>query len=143
METSVKQGAGRKLPKPNNIVTIPYALGGIDFYEWWCRLLRPFIPLTNKEINVVANFLYQRNELSKSISDPTILDTMVMSEEVKSKIIKASKITKQHFYVIMSNLRKSNVIVGNVLNPRLIPNQREEDNGVFQLLVLFKGNATA
>lgn len=104
-------------------------------------MLRPFINLTNKEIDVVASFLHQRYELSKSITDPTILDTMVMSNDTKLRVIEECKITQQHFYVIMSNFRKNKVIVGNVLNPKLIPNIREDDNGVFQLLILFKNNA--
>jgi len=38
----------------------------------------------------------------------------------------------------MSNLRKDKVIVDNVINPRLLPNIRKDENGMFQLLVLFK-----
>ena len=136
MESVTTNGKGKKLPKPNNIVTIPTDPN--EFFKWWCVMLRPFINLTNKEVDVIASFLHQRYELSKSILDANILDTMVMSDEVKNKVMKESKITKQHFYVIMSNLRKSKVIIGNVINPRLIPNIREDDNGVFQLLILFK-----
>lgn len=126
-----------KLPKPNNIVTVPTA-DGVEFFKWWCVFLRPFINLTNREIDVIANFLKQRWELSKSISDPAILDTMVMSETTKNKVIEDCNITQQHFYVVMSNLRKNNVIVNNTINPRLIPNIRKDDNGCFQLLILFK-----
>lgn len=126
-----------KLSKPNNIVTVPTA-EGVEFFKWWCVFLRPFINLTNREIDVVANFLKQRWELSKSISDPAILDTMVMSEITKNKVIEDCNITQQHFYVVMSNLRKNNVIVNNTINPRLIPNIRKDDNGCFQLLILFK-----
>ena len=140
MDTSgnPNNGEGRKLPKPNNIVTVPYDLDDNTFYRRWCVFLRPFVNLTNREIDVIASFLKQRRELSKSISDPAILDTMVMSEETKKKVIEECNITLQHFYVVMSNLRKNGVIVGNVINPRLIPNQRDEDNGCFQLLILFK-----
>ena len=139
MNTGSTQNKGKKLPKPNNIVTIP--TNHIEFFKWWCIMLRPFINLTNKEIDVVASFLHQRYELSKSITDPTILDTMVMSNDTKLRVIEECKITQQHFYVIMSNFRKNKVIVGNVLNPKLIPNIREDDNGVSQLLILFKNNA--
>ena len=133
-----KQG----LPKPNNIVTISTS-PGIEFFKWWCILLRPFINLTNREIDVIASFLKQRWELSKSISDPTILDSMVMSETIKGKVIEECQMTQQHFYVVMSNLRKNNIIVHNTLNPRLVPNIRKDDNGCFQLLILFKENKKA
>lgn len=131
--------AGRKavLPKPNNIVTVPTSIG-IEFFKWWCIFLRPFINLTNREIDVISSFLKQRWELSKSISDPTILDTMLMSETIRNKVLKECNITQQHFYVVMSNLRKNKVIVNDTINPRLIPNIRKDDNGCFQLLILFK-----
>lgn len=141
MEEGRVEAKGKKLPKPNNIVTIPTSL--TDFFKWWCIMLRPFVNLTNKEIDVIASFLHQRYELSKSISDPQILDTMVMSNDTKNKVIEECKITQQHFYVIMSNFRKNKVIVGNVLNPKLIPNVREEDGGVFQFLALFRINLSA
>lgn len=136
-ETVNKQGGNKALLKPNNIVTVPTTLG-LEFFKWWCIFLRPFISLTNREIDVIANFLLQRWELSKNIDDPTILDTMMMSETTKSKVIRDCNITQQHFYVVMSNLRKNNVIVNNTINPRLIPNIRKDDNGCFRLLVLFK-----
>lgn len=138
MESRESRVSGRqKIPKPNNIVTVPTSVG-LDFFKWWCVFLRPFINLTNREIDVIASFLKQRWELSKSIDDPAILDTMVMSEATKSKVIAECGITQQHFYVVMSNLRKNNVIKNNVINPRLIPNIRKDDNGCFRLLVLFK-----
>ena len=130
--------AAKEMHKPNNIVTIPVNKDDSDFFNRWLVLLRPFVSLTNREIDVVAEFLKQRWELSKAISDPVILDTMVMSENTKAKVIDACHITQQHFYVVMSNLRKNKVIVNDIINPRLIPNIRETDNGCFQLLILFK-----
>lgn len=142
METGRVEGGSKKLPKPNNVITIPCDFESTEFYKKWCNMLRPFVSLTNKEVDVVANFLYQRYKLSKLISDPQILDTMVMSEDIKIKVMEGSNITKQHFYVIMSNLRKNNVIVGNVLNSKLIPNRRD-DSGIFQLIFLFKNNSSS
>lgn len=132
------KGEGRKLHKPNNIVTVPVENDTSSFFKWWCVFLRPFINLTNREIDVIAEFLKQRWELSKVISDPAVLDSMVMNDVTKQKVIDACNITQQHFYVVMSNLRKNNVIKGNIINPRLIPNIRQDDNGTFQLLILFK-----
>lgn len=127
----------KKNYKPNNIVTVPTAID-TGFFKWWCVFLRPFVRLTDREIDVISCFLKQRWELSKHISDPAILDTMVMSEDTKRKVMEECHITLQHFYVVMSNLRKNKVITGNIINPRLIPNIRKDDNGVFQLLILFR-----
>ena len=141
MSTNVNKATGKPtFPKPNNIVTVP-TLPGIDFFRWWCIFLRPFINLTNRETDVIASFLKQRWELSKNITDPAILDTMVMSETTKGKVIEECNITQQHFYVVMSNLRRNKVIVNNTINPRLIPNIRKDDKGCFQLLILFKDNS--
>ena len=139
MAASVKaRDSARRLNKPNNVVTVPVTSDGISFFRWWCVFLKPFINLTKRETDVIAEFLRQRWELSKVISDPAVLDTMLMSDETKRKIMEACNITQQHFYVVMSNLRKNRVITGNIINPRLIPNMRQDDNGCFQLLILFK-----
>lgn len=134
---SVKAGEGRKLPKPNNIVTVPTS-PGLEFFKWWCTFLRPFVKLTNREITVMSSFLKQRWELSKHISDPIILDEMLMSEKTKLAVQKECGITSQHLYVVMNTLRNKKVLLNNTINPRLVPNMRDEDKGVFQLLVLFK-----
>ena len=123
--------------KPNNIIPIQTTLD-TEFFKWWCIFLRPFIPLTNRETDVMACFLKHRYELSLIINDPAALDILIMSEDTKRKVIEECNITLQHFYVVMSNLRKHKVILGNVINPRLIPNIRKGDNGIFQLLILFK-----
>ena len=123
--------------KPNNclnIVTTPDK----NFFKWWCTLLCPFVPLTPREIDVVAAYLGQRFELAKVISDPAILDSQLMSNDTKDKVIEECHITLQHYYVVMSTLRKKNVITESGINPRLIPNRKADDNGCFQLLILVK-----
>lgn len=127
----------RRQMKPNNVVTVPTSFGR-EFFKWWCIFLRPFVNLTDREVQVVSCLLKERYELSKCISDPVILDKMVMGEDTRQKIQKECKISPQHLCVVLNKLRKSKVIVNNMINPRLIPNIRTEDNGCFQLLVLFK-----
>lgn len=126
-----------KIKKPNNALLVPIA-SPTDFFKKWCIFLRPFIKLTDREVDVIAEFLYQRHLLQKTTSDPASLDILLMSDETRKKILEACNITQQHFYVVMSNLRKNKVIIGNSINPKLIPNVREDDNGCFQLMILFK-----
>lgn len=135
--TGTKVSNGNRLPKPNNIITIPISKD-YDFFHWWCVFLRPVINLTNREIDVIASFLKQRWELSKSISDQAILDEMVMSDATKRKVMDECNISLQHFYVVMSNLRKSKIIDKGKINPRLIPNIRQDNDDYFQLMILFK-----
>jgi hypothetical protein len=124
----------KEMYKPNNVFNVPVS-STLDFFKWWCIFLRPFVPLTERETDVVASFLKQRWELSKIISDPVILDTIVMSSDTINKVVQECKITKQHFYVVMSSLKKKSVIDGKI-NPKLIPNLKED--GIFKLDILFK-----
>jgi hypothetical protein len=128
-----------RLPKPNNVVVVPTPKMS-EFFRQWCIFLRPFVELTDRELDVMSGFLEQRWEMSQSVSDPAVLDALMMSREVKKKVIERCNITVKHFYVVISNLRKKHIIKGNTINPRLIPNIRKDDNGVFQLLILFKDN---
>ena len=138
--TSSIRGEGKKMPKPNNIIKVPTSIE-TDFFKWWCKTLTMFVKLTEREIDVVSGFLKQRWELSKEISNPAILDSQLMTNETKEKVIADCGMTLQHFYVVMSSLRKNGVFINGKLNPRLIPNIRKDDNGVFQLLILFKDDS--
>lgn len=132
-----EKSRARKM-KPNNIFNIPTTLNK-DFFKWWCILLNPFISLTEREKDVVASFLKYRWELSKSVKDPNLLDIVLMSDETKKKVINECDLTLPHFYVVMSTLRKKGILTPrNTFNPKVIPNMREDDNGVFQLLILFR-----
>ena len=139
MENSAdSQGAWSwKNRKPNNMINV-VASPDKDLFKWWCVILKMFVNITPREMDVVASFLRQRFELSKTVSDPTILDTMLMSDGIKQKVREECNISLEHFYVVMSSLRRHNVIKGNILNPSIIPNIRKDDNGCFQFLMVFR-----
>lgn len=129
----------KEMYKPNNAFSVPFK-SRLEFFKWWCVVLRPFIALTDRESDVVASFLNQRWELinSSNIKDPAILDALMMSSDTLDKVVKECKITKQHFYVVMSSLKKKKVINGRI-EPRLIPNLNDDD--MFKLTILFKKQA--
>ena len=89
-------------------------------------------------MEIAAAFLAKREELSKVISDSTILDTMLMSEDTKRKIREECNITLPHFQVVMGELRNSKFIDNNSINPKFIPNLN--DSGSFKLLVYYRFN---
>jgi hypothetical protein len=122
---------------PNNCLSVP-TTPDKDFFKWWCIFQCPFVPLTNREIDVIAAFLRERFELAKIIPDSEILDSQLMSKKTVEKVIESCNITRPHFYVIMSTLKKKHIITDTGIQPKLIPNIRENDNGHFQLLILFK-----
>ena len=86
---------------------------------------------------MITSLVKQRYELSKVIKDDEILDRVTMSEDTKRKVRDECNMTLPHFQVIMGKLRTSKVIINNKINPRFIPNIRE-DSGTFQLLLLFE-----
>lgn len=119
----------------DNVINIPTSLKG-KFFKYWFKFLLPFHGLTDREMDVAAAFLLKRYELSKVISDINILNSVLMNEDTKRDIREMVDIGHQHFQVIMSKLRKTKVILDNKINPRFIPNVKEE-NGNFKLLLLF------
>lgn len=132
-----KEGWDWRTHIPNN-VHIVYTGLNTDFFRKWCNVMRLLIPMTDKELNVVAAFLKQRWELSKIIYDPSVLDAQLMSDSVRDKIMEECDITRSYFHVLKSGLKAKNIIIGNRLNPKLIPNVQKSDHGVFQFLMLFK-----
>lgn len=119
----------------DSIVRIPCKVDG-SFFKYWFMFLKPFHHLTEREIDVITSFVKQRYELSKVITDSDILDKVTMSEDTKRKVREECGITLPHFQIVMSKLRKNKVIIDNKINPRYIPNVKEE-NGSFKMMLLF------
>jgi hypothetical protein len=119
----------------DNVLSIPTSLKG-KFFKHWFKFLLPYHNLTDREMDIAAAFLLKRYELSKVISDTNILESVLMSDDTKRGIREACDVKHQHFQVIMSKLRKAKIIIDNKINPRFIPNVKEE-NGNFKLLLLF------
>lgn len=119
----------------DNVLNIPTSLKG-KFFKQWLVFLLPYHNLTDREMDVAAAFLQKRFELAKVISDNNILNSVLMNEDTKRAIRESCEIKLPHFQVIMSKLRKAKVVIDNRLNPKFIPNVKEE-NGNFKLLLLF------
>lgn len=121
--------------KPDNVVAVNTTLDGL--FKNWFTFLRPLHSLTDREIDIAANFVKQRYLLSKAITDDAILDKVVMSEDTKRTVREECNITLPHFQVIMGKLRKNGVIVDNKISPRYIP-RIKQDGKSLQLLIYFQ-----
>ena len=119
----------------DNVLSIPTSLKG-KFFKHWFKFLLPYHGLTDREMDIAAAFLLKRYELSKVVSDTNLLESILMNEDTKRSIREGCDVKHQHFQVIMSKLRKAKIIIDNKINPRFIPNVKEE-NGNFKLLLLF------
>lgn len=119
--------------KINNVISVPTSTEG-KFFRCWLEFLKPFHKLTDRETDVVASFLKQRYELSKVVSDQEILNKLTMSEDTKKKVREECGITQAHFQVIMTKLKKSQIIDNGRINPKFIPRVEEGANNVLLLL---------
>lgn len=126
---------GTKGSRPNNVLGIPSTLN--KFFRYWVEFLKPLHHLTDREMDVITAFLRKRYELSKDILDPIKLDKYLMNEDTKAEIRDECNVSPAHFQVIMGKLRKSGIIEDGNINPRFIPNIKE-DEGTFQLLLYFQ-----
>jgi hypothetical protein len=101
-----------------------------DFFRYWVEFLRPLHELTKREMDVLAEFLKVRYNLSKEIINTDRLDRVLMSEETKRDIRKTCGISAKHFQVIMSKFRKNGVIRDGKIHLNLIPTITDEGVGL-------------
>ena len=120
--------------KPNNVIRVPCDLNSL--FRYWLEFLVPFHNLTSRETDVATAFLKERYMLSKVILDADLVDRTLMSEESQRKLRQECELTNQHFQVIKSKLKNKKFFINDKINPRLIPNIKE-DVGLFQLLLVF------
>ena len=92
-----------------------------DFFRYWVEFLRPLHELTKREMDVLAEFLKVRYNLSREIINTDRLDRVLMSEETKRDIRQTCGISAKHFQVIMSKFRKNGVIRDGKIHLNLIP----------------------
>lgn len=120
--------------KPNNVIRVPCNLNSL--FRYWLEFLTPFHNLTDRETDVATAFLKERYMLSKVILDNNLIDRTLMSEDSQRKLKQECNLTNQHFQVIKSKLKNKKFFIDDKINPKLIPNVRD-DNGYFQLLLVF------
>lgn len=122
--------------KPDSVIRLKLENTG-ELFEKWLMFLRPFHSFSPKELEIAAAFLDRRHQYENSVTDRSLLDRIVFSEEVKKEIRTEKKMSVQHFQIVMSNLRKKGFIEDNIINPKYIPHFKQND-GVFELLLRFE-----
>lgn len=95
-----------KITSNNQIKMSPEA----DFFRAWAEFTKPIHKLAKREMDVFAAFLKKRWELDKGISNKKLLDSYLMSVEIKGEIRKECGVTPKHFQMIMGKFRKNGVI---------------------------------
>jgi len=122
------------LPNVDSGIRIP-CKDTLDFYEKWFQILKPIHKLNATEIRVLSTFCKFREELGRDIKDSELLDEYLFSVETKAKIREECGLSASGFQVSMHKLRRAGVIADNKINPKLIPNIK--DNTGYRLLLWF------
>lgn len=120
--------------KPTNILKIKSSDYDELFLNWFL-ILKPLHNLSNKECILASKLYKYRNELKEVILDKEILDTTILSDTYRKKIIEEMDITMIHLQVLLTSLRKKNVIIDNRLNPKFIPHIKDSE---LSLLIRFE-----
>ena len=134
------------MERTNNVVRIPIHKIE-DFFRLWVVFLTPLHHLTNREIDVIVAILIQRYRLSLSISDPELLEEVLMNTDTKRKVKAMCNMNENNFQVVMCKLRKNKVIINiggsergtekYIISPKFIPNINSEDTKA-KLTILFE-----
>jgi len=130
--------------KVSTLFKVPSSAEDGSFFMWWVRFLSPFHDLTAKEMEVTAQLFQYRYELSKNVSDSLLLDKLVIDSDSRKAIEQRLGISHGYLNVILTKLRKCNIITGDRLNPKFVPNVKPDDSSkLFSVMVVFDFNANA
>lgn len=119
----------------NNFIKVPVSLQ-TSFFRYWVEFLRPIHHLSPAEMQILACLLRERYFLSKKVTDPAILDSVVFSTEIRKKILAECEISNVFLSTKLGKFRKEGIIKDGRIHPKLIPNLKEE-KGNFKLLLFF------
>ncbi len=122
--------------KNSTVIGIPTKLN-LKFFRYWVEILRPLHHINPKDGEILATFLYERYLLSKKINDVELLDTILMSKEIKEKVREKCNIPPDYFPVILNHLRNKKAIVNNKIDTRFIP-KFDTDESDFKLIFHFQ-----
>lgn len=126
----------------NNVMRVqgqgkPLSLDG-SFFRTFIEFLTPFHNLANREKDVLAAFIKERYFLSQSITDPQLLDKVLMNDDTKAKIKKECNVSDAFFSGILGKLRKADVIIDNAINPLYLPKRVSSGDKSFKLMFVFE-----
>jgi hypothetical protein len=124
--------------KGSSAISIPCD-GEMDFYIKCLSFMKPLYPVSKlpfKQIETLAAILCKRRELTKLVKDENMIPRLLFSTEVKNAVMKLAKLSKSHYYLTISNLKKLDIIKENGdLDKRVI---FDIENNKFSLLISFQ-----
>lgn len=92
-----------------------------EFYQFWLAITRPFHKLAVREIEILALFLYKREQYLTMI-DESLVDSLLLKRgDIKSSIREELGISSSYLQVVMSKFRDKGVIVNGRIDKKFIP----------------------
>ncbi len=82
-----------------------------DFFRTYVDFLQPLHELTKREMDVLALYLQERYNLSKTIYDEENLNRRLMQDDIRVKVREAVGIKPRHLNVILSKFRKKGILI--------------------------------
>ena len=107
------------------------------FFIYWLQFLKPYHKLRDKEIELLSLLLEKRYVLSQKITDPSLVDLLLLSTENRKIIMEEMGYhSMQVLTNALSGLRKKKVLDDNSIIKGLIPEINNDTNN-FKLIFNF------
>lgn len=121
----------------DSVIKLPMCSSRKDFIRLWLTFLTPLHKLTPTIINLAAEIIDQRFELSKVISDDTVLDKYLMTDkEIVTSIMTNCELSSSNYHVGITKLRKVGFFKEGRINPKFLPKLNIGSTS-YSLLLLF------
>lgn len=92
-------------------------------------------------MEVTAEVFKYRYDLSKTVHDPVILDSVSVDSNARRVLENKLGLSRGYMNVIFNKLRSCKIIVDGRLNPKFVPNVKvDESTNTFSVLLLFDFN---
>jgi len=110
-----------------------------NLFKWWIEITKPLHKLSKKHSSVIEALLIEHYNLKQKVKDSDLVDDFLFSTAVRKKVMDRCKLSTYPFNNAISQLRMSGHIIGNKINPRLVPNI-SNDAKDYRIIFQFKIN---
>ena len=91
------------------------------FFLVWLKILQAYLKLGKQERLVLSRLLYHRYKLSHEIKNKSIVESTLMSTQIRKQIREELGMDTASFNNTLTALRKKRLIVNNKINNKIIP----------------------
>lgn len=120
----------------DSVLRIPCSNEG-DFIKMWLTFLTPLHKMTPSIIALAAEIIKKRVELSRVISDDTILDKFLFTDEnIRKEIMSNCNISTSNYHVGITKLKKAGFFIDGKVNPKFVP-KIDVDATKYSMMLLF------